>query len=61
MDNSLNRGSIENVDIISKIEKIGFKERVSFGIGDFGTNLMYALMVTFLTYFYTNIVVSLLH
>lgn len=38
------------------LEPIGFKERVSFGLGDFGTNLMYALMVTFLTYFYTNTV-----
>lgn len=44
--------SIVNVDL----EKIDFSERFSFGLGDFGTNLMYALMVTFLTYFYTDTV-----
>jgi len=48
----INQSKIENSDL----QAIGFKERVSFGLGDFGTNLMYALMVTFLTYFYTNTV-----
>lgn len=45
---------INNSDIDS--EKIKFKERFSFGLGDYGTNLTYTLMVTFLAYFYTEVV-----
>lgn len=34
----------------------GFRERFAFGLGDYGTNLTYTLMVTFLAYFYTDVV-----
>ena len=56
MNNTTNMKAVKDIEVVSKTERIEFKERVSFGIGDFGTNLMYALMVTFLTYFYTNVV-----
>jgi len=34
----------------------GFRERLAFGLGDYGTNLTYTMMVTFLAYYYTDIV-----
>lgn len=38
------------------LQRIGLAERLAFGIGDYGTNLTYTLMVTFLAYFYTDVV-----
>jgi GPH family glycoside/pentoside/hexuronide:cation symporter len=35
---------------------VGLRERLSFGLGDYGTNLTYTLMVTFLAYYYTDVV-----
>jgi GPH family glycoside/pentoside/hexuronide:cation symporter len=35
---------------------VGLRERLSFGFGDYGTNLTYTLMVTFLAYYYTDVV-----
>ncbi|WP_413740248.1 MFS transporter [Sodalis sp. RH14] len=46
------RERIQNEDL----EKIRFSERLAFGIGDYGTNLTYTMMVTFLAYFYTDVV-----
>lgn len=37
-------------------ENPGFRERFAFGLGDYGTNLTYTMMVTFLAYYYTDIV-----
>lgn len=37
-------------------QPIGLKERLSFGLGDYGTNLTYTTMVTFLAYYYTDVV-----
>ncbi|PLV63750.1 MFS transporter [Erwinia sp. B116] len=39
-----------------ELQRIGLKERLAFGIGDYGTNLTYTMMVTFLAYFYTDVV-----
>ncbi|VDR27550.1 Inner membrane symporter yihP [Raoultella terrigena] len=37
-------------------DRIGFRERLAFGLGDYGTNLTYTMMVTFLAWFYTDVV-----
>lgn len=37
-------------------EALRFRERFAFGLGDYGTNLAYTMMVTFLAYYYTDIV-----
>lgn len=37
-------------------EKISFRERFGYGIGDLATNLIYASMASFLTFFYTDTV-----
>ncbi len=47
---------MENIGNDKYNEKISFRERFCFGIGDFGTNLIYAIMISFLTYFYTDTV-----
>lgn len=38
------------------LQRIGIRERLAFGVGDYGTNLTYTMMVTFLAYFYTDVV-----
>lgn len=38
------------------LQRIGIRERLAFGVGDYGTNLTYTLMVTFLAFFYTDVV-----
>lgn len=38
------------------LQRIGTRERLAFGVGDYGTNLTYTLMVTFLAYYYTDVV-----
>ncbi len=38
------------------VPAIGLRERLSFGLGDYGTNLTYTLMVTFLAWYYTDVV-----
>lgn len=43
-------------DVNSDLQPVGLRERLAFGIGDYGTNLTYTLMVTFLAYFYTDVV-----
>ena len=37
------------------MQRIGVRERLAFGIGDYGTNLTYTMMVTFLAFFYTDV------
>ena len=39
-----------------KVPAVGLRERLSFGLGDYGTNLTYTLMVTFLAWYYTDVV-----
>mgnify|MGYP000957828270 FL=1 len=41
---------------INGMVKISFKEKLAYGIGDFGCNMVYANLAAFLTYFYTDIV-----
>lgn len=36
-------------------EQIGWRDKVSYGIGGFGFNIWYVVGATFLTYFYTNV------
>lgn len=38
----------------SKVEKIGLKEKFSYGGGDLASNLVMVLTGTFLTFFYTD-------
>lgn len=38
------------------LQRIGIRERLAFGVGDYGTNLTYTMMVTFLAFFYTDVV-----
>ncbi|MCU5771627.1 MFS transporter [Erwiniaceae bacterium BAC15a-03b] len=40
----------------ASVAPVGLRERLSFGLGDYGTNLTYTLMVTFLAYYYTDVV-----
>lgn len=45
----------EQVNSIS-LAKISLTEKVAYGIGDFGSNMVYANIAAFLTFFYTDIV-----
>lgn len=38
------------------LQRISTRERLAFGVGDYGTNLTYTLMVTFLAFYYTDVV-----
>ena len=38
------------------LQRISIRERLAFGVGDYGTNLTYTLMVTFLAFYYTDVV-----
>src|SRR5690625_1019084 len=40
----------------SEFAKVGTKERLSFGAGDFATNIAWGAMSTYIIYFYTDIV-----
>ncbi|WP_411344403.1 MFS transporter [Paenibacillus sp. WLX1005] len=44
------------VELNGSAEKISFRERFGYGIGDLATNLIYASMASFLTFFYTDTV-----
>ncbi|MEZ7215575.1 MFS transporter [Klebsiella spallanzanii] len=48
--------SVLIADANSESDQPGFRERLAFGLGDYGTNLTYTMMVTFLAWFYTDIV-----
>lgn len=48
--------SVLIADTNSESDQPGFRERLAFGLGDYGTNLTYTMMVTFLAWFYTDIV-----
>lgn len=48
--------SVLIADANSGSDQPGFRERLAFGLGDYGTNLTYTMMVTFLAWFYTDIV-----
>ncbi|WP_303974593.1 MFS transporter [Streptococcus merionis] len=36
--------------------KLSMKERIGYGVGDFASNMMFAPVNSFITYFYTNVV-----
>lgn len=36
-------------------EQIGWRDKISYGLGGFGFNVWYVITATFLTYFYTNV------
>lgn len=45
---------MENETTFTEPEKIGIFERISYGLGDFGCNIIYTAMTTYLLFYYTD-------
>lgn len=54
---STNLAEVKVIDTVQAQpdSKLGFKEKISYGLGDLGSNLMWGIVGSFLLYFYTDV------